>query len=88
MVSDTQEWWSSRRKPADDSAMEDWNFLWDNVPESAKEEARKTVEDEQLRRRAQYLVPLAYLWYVAPEEVKVQLRHRWKEAKIPPRVSG
>jgi hypothetical protein len=91
MVRDTREWWSSRRrqggKATDESAAEDWDFLWNNVPEPGKEEVRRVVEDDELRRRAQELNLWHDLWYAAPEEVKVQLRHRWKVAKIPPRVS-
>lgn len=101
MLKDTQEWWNSRRthvsKPvdekaadktaADEKAAEDWNFLWDNVPESAKEEVRKFVEDEQLRKQAQELNLFKFLWYAASEETKDQLRFRWKLEKIPPRVS-
>ncbi len=92
MLKDTQERWNRRRagvsKAADESEAEDWNFLWDNVPESAKEEVRKFVEDNQLRQRAQELSLLPYLFYAAPEEIKERLRYRWKAAKIPPRVSG
>jgi hypothetical protein len=70
-----------------EKATEDWNFLWDNVPESAKEEVRKFVEDEQLRKQAQELNLFKFLWYAASEETKDQLRFRWKLEKIPPRVS-
>ena len=69
-----------------ESAADDWDFLWNNVPESGKEELRRVVEDDELRRRAQELNLWYDLWYVAPEEVKVQLRGRWKAAKISPRV--
>ncbi|MGA8409090.1 MAG: hypothetical protein WB680_18080 [Candidatus Acidiferrales bacterium] len=90
MVKDTQIWWKERRadssKAADSS--EDWNFLWDNLSESGKKEVRKVVEDDELRRRAQELNLWHDLWYAASEETKEQLRHRWKAAKIPPRVSG
>lgn len=89
MVSDTQEWWKNRRGTvADEYEAGDWQFLWDNVPESAKEEARKFVEDDRLRLRAQELNLWPYLWRAASEETKEKLRHRWKAAKIPPRVSG
>jgi hypothetical protein len=96
MVKDTQVWWNSRRtavnrtvdeKAADESEAEDWNFLWDSVPESAKEEVRKFVADEQLRRRAQDLNLWPYLWRAAPQETKDRLRARWKASKIPPKVS-
>jgi hypothetical protein len=70
-----------------EKAAEDWNFLWDNVPESAKEEVRKFVEDEQLRKQAQELNLFKFLWHAASEETKDQLRFRWKLEKIPPRVS-
>ena len=87
-----QERWKSRRthasKDVDESAAEDWDFLWNNVPELGKEELRRFVEDDELRRRAQELNLWHDLWHVAPEEAKQQLRHRWKAAKIPPRVSG
>lgn len=86
MLKDTQEWWKNRR--VDESETEDWNFLWDNVPESGKEKVRKIVEDGELRRCAQEMNLWHDLWHVAPEEAKQQLRHRWKAAKIPPRVSG
>jgi len=92
MLKDTQRWLNRRRtgvgKAADESEAEDWDFLWNNVPESGKDELRKVVEDDQLRRRAQELNLWHDLWHVAPEEAKQQLRHRWKAAKIPPRFSG
>lgn len=75
------------KKAAEDKAAEDWNFLWDNVPESAKDEVRKFVEDEQLRKQAQELNLFKFLWYAASEETKGQLRFRWKLEKIPARVS-
>ena len=96
MVKDTQVWWNSRRthggkavdaKAADESEAEDWDFLWNNVPASGKEELRRVVDDEELRRRAQELNLWHNLWHVAPEEAKQQLRHRWKASKIPPKVS-
>lgn len=71
---------------ADEKAAEDWNFLWNNVPESAKDEIRKSIEDEQLRIRAEKLGLFHFLWYAASEETKQQLRFRWKLEKIPPRV--
>ncbi len=97
MLKDTQVWWNRRRvavskgvdeKAANESEAEDWNFLWDSVPESAKREVRKFVEDEQLRLRAKELNLWLYLWSAAPEERKERLRARWKAANIPPRVSG
>lgn len=92
MVKDTQIWRKKRRadssKAPAASEAEDWDFLWNNVPESGKEEVRKVVEDDELRRRAQELNLWYDLWHVAPEEAKQQLRHRWKAAKIRPRVSG
>ena len=75
------------KKAAEDKAAEDWKFLWDNVPESAKEEVRKFVEDEQLRKLAQELNLFKFLWYAASDETKDQLRFRWKLEKIPSRVS-
>jgi hypothetical protein len=77
----------AEEKVAEEKAAEDWNFLWDNVPESAKEEVRRFVEDEQLRKQAQELNLFKFLWYAASEETKDQLRFRWKLEKIPPRVS-
>ncbi len=74
------------RTIADVKAVEDWNFLWDNVPESAKEQVRKFVEDEQLRKQAEELDLFHFLWYAASEETKAQLRFRWKLEKISPRV--
>jgi hypothetical protein len=97
MVKDTEVWWDERRanasktvveKTADDSAEADWQFLWDNVPESAKEGVRKLVDDDQLRLRAQELNVWPYLWSAAPEDIKEKLRYRWKALKIPPRFSG
>ncbi len=65
---------------------EDWEFLWDNVPDSAKETVRLTLEDADLRRRAKAADLWPQLWYATPEIVRTQLRHRWKEIlKIPPR---
>lgn len=72
---------------AKDKEAEDWNFLWDSVPESAKDEVRKFIEDDQLRKQAQELNLFKFLWYAASEETKDQLRFRWKLEKIPPRVS-
>jgi hypothetical protein len=60
--------------------------LWDGLSESAKQQTQRLVEDDQLRRRAQELNLWQDLWHAAPEQTKVQLRHRWKAAKIPPRV--
>jgi hypothetical protein len=96
MVKDTQIWWNRRRKRISKNVDEktadelegDWDFLWNNVPDSAKEEVRKFLEDEELRQRAKDSTPLQYLFYAAPEEAKERLRQRWKAAKIPPRVSG
>ena len=97
MLKDTQIWWNDRQanagktfveKTADDSAEADWQFLWDNVPESAKEEVRKLVEDDELRLRAQKLNVWPYLWSDAPEDIKEKLRYRWKALKIPPRFNG
>lgn len=73
-------------KVADEKAAEDWNFLWNNVPESAKDLIRKDIEDEQLRIQAEKLGLFHFLWYAASEETKQQLRFRWKLEKIPPRV--
>jgi hypothetical protein len=78
---------AANKKVADEKAAEDWNFLWDNVPDSAKEQVRKFVEDEQLRKQAEELNLFHFLWYAASEETKDQLRFRWKLEKIPPRVS-
>ena len=97
MLKDTQVWWDERRanasktvdeKIADDSAEADWQFLWDNVPDSAKEAVRKLIEDDQLRLRAQGLNVWPYLWSAAPEDIKEKLRYRWKVLKIPPRFNG
>src|ERR1700691_3050916 len=91
MVKDTQVWWNGRRthgskavdaKAADESEAEDWDFLWNNVPASGKEELRRVVDDEELRRRAQELNLWPYLWAAASEETKEKLRSRWKVAKI------
>jgi hypothetical protein len=73
-------------KVADKKAVEDWNFLWDNAPESAKEQIRKFVEDEQLRKQAEELDLFHFLWYSSSEETRGQLRFRWKLEKIPPRI--
>lgn len=65
---------------------EDWEFLWSNIPDSAKEEVRSALEDAELRRRTQAADLWPHLWHAAPEMVKTQLRHRWKEfLKIRPR---
>jgi hypothetical protein len=87
MLKDTRDWWNSRRA-AGESEAADWQFLWDNAPESAREEVRKFIEDDQLRLRAQELNLWPYLWSAAPEEIKERLRARWKVAKISPRVRG
>jgi len=88
MLTATQRWLNRPRAGSAKAEAEDWDFLWNNVPESGKEELRRVVEDDDLRRRAQELNLWHYLWHVASEEAKQQLRHRWKAAKIPPRVSG
>jgi hypothetical protein len=65
---------------------QDWEFLWNNVPQSAKDEVQHILEDDELRRRAQSAELWPTLWYAAPETAKAQLRGRWKEVlKIPPR---
>ena len=93
MVKDTREWWNSRRRTnveevADESAETDWQFLWDNASESAKDDVRQLIEDDQLRIRARELDLWPQLWSVVPEEIKQQLRDRWKGLKIPPRFVG
>jgi hypothetical protein len=61
MVKDTREWWYGRRakgnavgesKEAGDPDESDWQFLWDNAPESSKKEVQQFIEDDQLRLRA------------------------------------
>ena len=64
---------------------EDWLDLWEGLPESAKEQVQKLLEDDQLRRRAQELNLWPYIWSIAPEETKEKLRSRWKAAKVHPR---
>ena len=72
--------------PQEPSA-DDWLELWESVPEGAKQQTQRFVEDDQLRRRAQELNLWTYLWSAAPEETKEKLRSRWKVAKIPPKVN-
>ena len=72
--------------PQDPSA-EDWDELWDGLSDSAKEQSKKILEDERLRRRAQESNLWPYLWSAAPEETKEKLRSRWRVAKVPPRAS-
>jgi hypothetical protein len=93
VVKDTREWWNSRRRTnveevADTAAETDWQFLWDNASQSAKDEVRQLIEDDQLRIRAQEVDLWPQLWSVAPEEIKQKLRDRWKGLKIPPRFIG
>jgi hypothetical protein len=71
---------------ADEKAAEDWHFLWNNIPETAKDLIRKDIEDEQLRIQAEKLGLFHFLWCAASEETKAQLRFRWKLEKIPPRI--
>jgi hypothetical protein len=61
---------------------EDWLELWESLPESAKGQLQRLVEDDQLRRRAQELKLWPFLWAAAPEKTKAKLRSRWKAAKI------
>jgi len=81
--------WGSKinwREVGDFEENEDWEFLWDNVPDTAKEGVRLALEDTELLRRARAADLWPQLWYSAPEMVRTQLRHRWKEIlKIPPR---
>lgn len=67
---------------------DDWLELWESLPEGAKQQTQRLVDDDQLRRRAQKLNLWTYLWSAAPEETKEKLRARWNVAKIPPRISG
>lgn len=78
---------SARPKPdkPETEAESDWEFLWSNSTESAKEEIRAIVEDLELRKRAQAQNLWLHLWYAAPENLKVQMRGRWKELKMTPR---
>jgi len=94
MLKDTQQWFVERRgrrtgisKAGDAYDEEDWRDLWESLPESAKEQSKRIVEDDQLRRRAQELNLWPYLWSVSSEEAKERLRCRWKVAKIQPKVS-
>jgi hypothetical protein len=70
----------------EEASAKDWRDLWDSLPESAKERMKRVMEDEQLRRRAQESNLWPYVWGAAPEEMKEQLRSRWKVAKVPPKV--
>jgi hypothetical protein len=92
MLKDTREWWNSRGSEvaqiADEASETDWQFLWDNAPESAKAEVRQLIEDDQLRIRAQELNLWPHLWSATPEEIKQKLRDRWKGLNIPPRFIG
>jgi hypothetical protein len=69
------------------ASAEDWLDVWDSLPESAKEQLKRIVEDDQLRRRTQELNLWPVIWLAAPEETKDKLRSRWKVAKVPPKVS-
>jgi len=68
---------------------EDWTDLWASVPESAKEKARRTVEDLELLRRVMQesqgdLVNSLWgtLWIAAPEETRETIRSRWREKGV------
>ena len=69
------------------ASAEDWLDVWDSLPESAKEQLKRIVEDDQLRRRTQELNLWPFIWLAAPEETKDKLRSRWKVSKVPPKVS-
>ena|ERR1700728_3104070 len=76
-----------RRKavPVDDHQdTEDWLELWESVPESAKQQSQRFIEDDQLRQRAQEMNLWPFLWAAAPEEAKEKLRARWNLAKTQP----
>lgn len=49
---------------------DDWLELWESLPEGAKQQTQRLVDDDQLRRRAQKLNLWTYLWSAAPEETK------------------
>lgn len=63
------------------ASAEDWLELWSSLSESAKEQVREFVDDDQLRHRAQDLNLWPFLWSAAPEETKQKLRSRWKASK-------
>jgi hypothetical protein len=63
---------------------EDWLDLWESVPQAAKEQSQRLIEDDRLRRRAQELNLWPYLWAAAPEATREKLRSRWNLARIQP----
>jgi hypothetical protein len=74
-----------RRKSVEEAGSEDdWQFLWDSLPESAKEQVQKFVDDERLLLHAKELNLWKFLWYAAPEEAKERLRYQWEQA---PKIS-
>lgn len=96
-LKDTRDWWNTRgasvktvtgSDESKESEESDWQFLWDNAPESAKEEVRRFFEDRRLRLRAQELNLWPYLWSAASEDTKQKLRDRWRALNIPPRFIG
>lgn len=62
---------------------EDWLTLWASLSESAKRDVQRSIEDDQLRQRAQELGMWRELWYVAPEETRERIQERWKATGIP-----
>jgi len=63
----------------------DWLDLWSSVPDWAREQARRFVEADQLRRRAEdseMTFLWSFLWKAAPEETKEEFRSRWKESRV------
>lgn len=63
----------------DEHLEEDWDFLWSNLSDAAKEEIRSQLSDKDVFRRARAADMWGHLWVVAPEEVKAQLRFRLEE---------
>ena len=96
MFRDTRLWWNQQRSKSkvakgaagvDESEAEDWDFLWNNVPDSAKSEIRTMLDDDILRERARRTIVMGYLFYAASEDAREQLRQKWRAANVPPKVS-
>ena len=70
---------------------QDWLDLWTSMPEAAKSECRRILEDDDLRRRVQQsdedLGLWPYLWSFASDDTKALIQNRWlKPQKNSPQV--
>ncbi len=62
---------------------QDWIDLWVALPDAAKNECRRILDDDDLRRRVQQsdedLGLWPYLWSFASDDTKALIQNRWLE---------